>query len=458
MGRKVKTIKDFKFTLDNTVKKQVKNRNKPKLSSTLIIDFSNHDVKNYKRFSIHTSCDDHMDDFIGQFNEILNECDLDVDQSFLMYKKLPTFQVDESLEWYDMPEYDINHDLVACTTISLMIETIDVPMYNAFVHLFHTYFDQILWPTNSNFWYPNRPKELTTKTNKMYIGDDIQVKYPIYIISKGRYEKRYTSKYLEWCNVDYKIIVEPQEFEQYNQHIGKDKILILPDEYLGKNQASIPARNYAWWHAKESGALRHWILDDNITSYKRYYESEKIYIKSGLAFRVIEDYVDRYDNIKMAGHNYTAFCCSLNTSLPPITMNTRIYSSILLSNDIFPEIQWRGTFNEDTDLSIRILKLGHPTVLFNCILADKLKTLTQKGGNTDSIYKEKDSMYKKAASLQEQHPDVTSIIKRFGRTHHYVNYTSFKDLKLNRIVDVTKEPNNYGMILVDKDVSELYKN
>jgi hypothetical protein len=35
-------------------------------------------------------------------------------------------------------------------------------------------------------------------------------RYPIYIISKGRYDSRYTSRTLEYMNVPYYIVVEPQ--------------------------------------------------------------------------------------------------------------------------------------------------------------------------------------------------------------------------------------------------------
>jgi len=40
-------------------------------------------------------------------------------------------------------------------------------------------------------------------------------KYPVYIISKGRWESRLTSKALEAIRVPYRIVVEPQEFKQY---------------------------------------------------------------------------------------------------------------------------------------------------------------------------------------------------------------------------------------------------
>ena len=39
-------------------------------------------------------------------------------------------------------------------------------------------------------------------------------KYPIYIVSKGRWESRLTSKALERMNVPYRIIVEQDEFDR----------------------------------------------------------------------------------------------------------------------------------------------------------------------------------------------------------------------------------------------------
>ena len=44
-------------------------------------------------------------------------------------------------------------------------------------------------------------------------------KYPIYIISKGRWESRLTSKALEKIKVPYYIVVEPSEYSYYNEVI-----------------------------------------------------------------------------------------------------------------------------------------------------------------------------------------------------------------------------------------------
>ena len=114
--------------------------------------------------------------------------------------------------------------------------------------------------------------------------------------------------------------------------------------------------------------------------------------------------------------------------------------------------RWRGKYNEDTDISLRVLKAGYVTVLFNAFLVDKTGTDRNKGGgNTDNVYVDGDERLKFAKSLQEQHPDVVKVVRKFGRWHHSVNYKPFKNNKLVRKsgLQIPDRVNNYGMVLKD---------
>ena len=55
-----------------------------------------------------------------------------------------------------------------------------------------------------------------------------------------------------------------------------------------------------------------------------------------------------------------------------------------------------------------------------------------------------------ARSLQEQHPDVTKITRKWGRWQHHVDYRPFKANRLVRRegVEVPEGVNDYGMRLV----------
>lgn len=271
-------------------------------------------------------------------------------------------------------------------------------------------------------------------------------KYPIYVISKGRWQNRLTIRALDKMNVSYKLVIEPQEYDLYAQYVDKDKILTLPFSNLG--QGSIPARNWVWEHSISIGAEKHWILDDNIEDFNRLNLNMKPRVRTGAMFAAAEDFVDRYKNIALAGFNYYSFA-KATEPVPPFHLNTRIYSCILIRNDI--PYRWRGIYNEDTDLSLRVLKDGWCTVLFNAFLCGKVTTLRMKGGNTDELYKD-DGRKKMAEALVEMHPDVTKVVWKFNRWHHQVDYSGFKNNKLAFKDDyvVKLGVNNFGMILEEK--------
>ena len=286
-------------------------------------------------------------------------------------------------------------------------------------------------------------------------------KYPIYIVSKGRWDTRLTSKALERINVPYYIVVEAHERDQYAAVIEPQKVLVLPEKYLkeydtcdevGEARGKGPgaARNFCWEHSIGMGFTRHWVMDDNIASFNRLNRNLMVKVTSGAIFRAAEDFVDRYHNVAIAGLNYDFFA-KAKEPLPAFVMNTRIYSCLLIDNTL--SMRWRGRYNEDTDLSLRVLKAGMCTVQFNAFLQEKATTQTMKGGNTDEFYA-KEGTLPKSEMLAKLHPDVAEVVWRFNRWHHHVDYTPFKRNQLIRRDDVViSEGNNeYGMVL--KDIRE----
>ena len=281
-------------------------------------------------------------------------------------------------------------------------------------------------------------------------------KYPIYIVSKNRSDTRFTSKALEKMNVPYHIIIEESDRDKYSAVIDEQKILILPEKYLdeydtfddlGRTKSTGPgaARNFAWDHSVKRGAERHWVMDDNIVGFMRWNNNLQLYVVTGAYFRAMEDFVDRYKNVAMAGPNYFMFAAR-KTKAPPFITNTRIYSCNLIKNDL--PYRWRGRYNEDTDLSLRILKDGWCTVQFNAFLQHKITTQAVKGGNTADFY-QKEGTLPKSKMQVDMHPDVSKLVWKFNRWHHHVDYRPFKKNKLIKKdnIIIPKEPNNYGMAL-----------
>jgi hypothetical protein len=273
-------------------------------------------------------------------------------------------------------------------------------------------------------------------------------KYPIYIISKGRWGSRLTSKALEKKNIPYRIVVEPSEYDLYSSVIDKNKIIVLPEDFSKLKQGSIPVRNWVWEHSIKEGWEKHWLLDDNIVNFYRLNLNRRIPVDSGTIFKCAEDFTDRYTNVAFSGLNNIAFAPDRSERIPPFLLNTRIYSMTLIKNDL--PYRWRGKYNEDTDICLRALKDGWCTIQFNAFLGDKATTMVMKGGNTDSIYNTGDNRREFAESLQRQHPDIVEVVWKFDRWHHQVNYSPFKKNKLIRKNDllIKNGIDNYGMKLI----------
>jgi hypothetical protein len=246
-------------------------------------------------------------------------------------------------------------------------------------------------------------------------------------------------------NVPFYLVVEPQEESKYKSNYQKAKFITTPFSNLG--QGSIPVRNFVWDIAEKMNVKRYWILDDNIEGFHRLNRNEKYKVGDGTIFRCCEDFVDRYENIPMAGMNYYSFCKKTDP-VPAFYMNTRIYSCILLETK--KPHRWRGIYNEDTDLSIRFLKDGFCTVLFNAFLCGKVTTMRMKGGNTNEVYSTTNKRKEFAESLANQHPDCVKVVWRFNRWHHHVDYSKFKRNTLIRNQKAHSKANEYGMILISE--------
>lgn len=280
------------------------------------------------------------------------------------------------------------------------------------------------------------------------MSDRALPRYPVYIPSKGRAATPLTARMLERDGVPFFVVVEPQERDEYARAVGAERVLVLPFSNLG--QGSIPARNWIKDHATAAGHARHWQLDDNIEYCRRLYRGKRIERDSGVALRVVEDFADRYENVAIAGLNYTMFVFpSGKRGIPPYFLNVHVYSCSLVLNSA--PLRWRGRYNEDTDLCLQALAAGWCTVLVNAFQCHKIATMVMKGGNTAELYKG-DGRLKMARALERAWPGVVSVGRRFKRPQHVVRDSWGKfdqPLRLRPDVDLAALPavDEYGLRL-----------
>lgn len=248
-------------------------------------------------------------------------------------------------------------------------------------------------------------------------------KFPIYIISKGRYEKTLTADNFEKSGLDYYIAVEPQEYDLYCNKLGEKRVLKLPFSNLGVG--SYPARNFCWEHARSKGAKYHWLFDDNVQYFCKWINGKRKKIETiNDALIYVESFVLK-NNITIGGFEEPNFVVK-----PPkkaFKINCHVYSAMLIKNNI--PYRWRLKYNEDVDLCLQVLHNGGSTASCVYYMADKVSTAVKmKGGNQTELYKgnapEKNLL--KAKMLEAVWPQYAKTVIRFNRHHHLVDWRVFK--------------------------------
>jgi hypothetical protein len=393
-----------------------------------------------------------------------------IDKNLLMKRKntRPAADPEEKYwkkHWLNMPSFIQNHNL---PYKSLIVKFREKKHYETFGSILGL----DLTEKTKSVYYPKPNRKPNSVYRWMQAEPRTNPNHPVYIISKSRYDSMFTSRSLARIGVPHYIVIEPQEEHLYENALDvfgiRKFVTLLVAPFSNHGDGPGRARNWAWDHAISIGATSHWVLDDNIQDFYRLHQNQRIRVDTGVFFRVMEDFCDRYDNVFIAGPQYRFFIAP-DSSVSPFSINTRIYSCLLIRNDC--KHRWRGRYNEDTDICLRVLKDGDCTIQFNAFLQGKCATQTVKGGNTSEFYhkefveQEKEDMsynpkgtINKSQMLVDMHPDVTSLVWRYGRWHHHVDYSGFKDNRpiLKSGIKIPSEPNEYGMYLIDNYTADVF--
>lgn len=291
----------------------------------------------------------------------------------------------------------------------------------------------------ASIWFPfKEPDDYTTHWWISTDGKPPQPRYPIFIPSKGRAHEQMTMRTLSRMGLKYYVMVEPHEVELYRRLMPPEATVLSLDR---SNHGDGPgyARNACWDYAKDVlKASRFFVLDDNIDGFYRLHENKRYRCGDGTPFRALEDFVDRYKNVPLAGFQYRFFKAPDHKHFP-FTLNTRIYSAALVST-ADPRFKQRGRYNEDTIQSLDVLSAKQCTVEFACFLSGKLRTQTMKGGNTDEFYdpqgqkarNQERSTLEKSQMVVDNYPDVCDLTFAYGRWHHKCRYEIFRGNQLKR--------------------------
>ena len=181
-------------------------------------------------------------------------------------------------------------------------------------------------------------------------------RFPLYIVSKGRVNTRFTSRALEATRtVLHRRGARARRVRSGDRPEENSRSIKLFNATTIRSTASAfgraapqPACNFARARARERRRFtRSWTIT--------FAGSFAFTITQGprrrrYRFSLDEDFVSRYENVGIAGPNYF-IAASRKTKIALRFTNTRIYSRNLIRTDL--SLRQRGRYNEDTDLSLR---------------------------------------------------------------------------------------------------------
>lgn len=271
------------------------------------------------------------------------------------------------------------------------------------------------------------------------------VRYPVYINTKGRPGRQLTARALLRIGITPTLVVEDAEHDAYAAANPLCNISVWPsrlfDEYektpgLDPHPTTGVGRNHAWDHSSELGFKRHWIMDDNINAFRLLNHGKLQLMASQTPLAWHEDLGDKFVNLGglcLAQTAFMVFPCKR------LVLNTRLYCAMLITNEMEASgIRWRRGYNEDTITSIDILKTGYWCTIQSYVSSID-KTGTSRKGRLDggmTQFYENGGFIRKAAELTRVHPDCCRMVDRFQRVHHYVDYKRFRQ----QLIPVVRVP------------------
>jgi hypothetical protein len=231
------------------------------------------------------------------------------------------------------------------------------------------------------------------------------VMYPVYVPSKGRADKRITTKFLEDAKISFYVVVEPQDAAKYLENYLPEQVLVMKEN----DQGIAYARNFCKEHSQFNGDKYHWQIDDNIHNLGYRSNGKNRKASAEYIMGTAEAFLNRFTNVGGASLSHTMFAFAKKNSLD---INKQVYSCALFCNNV--PCSWKHDVIEDTDYSLQLLSKGYVTFLFNRLIMNKMATGVLKGGNTEISHGGNRRLLR-SQKLAEYWPGWFKITEQYGR-------------------------------------------
>lgn len=261
-----------------------------------------------------------------------------------------------------------------------------------------------------------------------------RIEFPVYIPTKGRPSRQLTANALLKLGIRPRLVVEDAEHDAYAADNPDCDVLVWPQRYMDEYEKTPEldphpttgaAHNFAWDHSRDEGFTHHWVMDDNIRGLEVRQRKQRFTAADQRPMVWHETFIQRWKNL--------AGICIIQSGFmraaAPIELNTRLYCATLYRNDLNQYgIKWRRGLNDDTIVSLDILKTGYWCTAQSTVVGIRKISTSRatriEGGMTD-FYSD-GGFIKKSSELVRIHPDCCHTAIRFKRIHHVCDYRRFK--------------------------------
>jgi len=200
----------------------------------------------------------------------------------------------------------------------------------------------------------------------------------IYIPSKGRAKLSKTATLLTKSGItNFKIVVEPQDYEAYKEVWAEDNLLMMPEN----DQGIAYARTFIKKYSHSQDEEYHWQIDDDMNSFKLRYDGKNKKVDPKSCFGIVETVCGKFSNVALCGITHFAYAFAKKTH---VALNRMTYGSYLIRSDL--PMDWRHGVLDDLDFSLQVLEAGHCTIAFNSVLFDTAATNSMAGGNQLTMF------------------------------------------------------------------------
>lgn len=195
--------------------------------------------------------------------------------------------------------------------------------------------------------------------------------FTIYIPTKKRSKSCYTAIELIENNVNFVLVVEKEDEEDYKQIFKDVEIIVLPDSNKGLSYA----RNFIKDYSISKNEKYHWQMDDDIKCFKKRENSKNVKESPLYIINEVENEIKRYSNVGVCGLRDSVFAW---TQKEKISVNKLVASCYIINNDV--DVKWSENMIEDVDYCLQVLEKNKCTIIFNYLLYEKKSNNSIKGG------------------------------------------------------------------------------